>query len=257
MGKIDIAILIILGVFALIGMAKGFVKQILSFANLLVTIVLSFIAVKPVSVFLSGTKLAPMINEKVSEFLVSKGELFTTVIPSGATNDMLAPVVDQLGMPGFINKILLNLVTIDETAYGLTFSEILSQKIGPMLLIVIAFIALVVVIFIVMKLLVHFIDSAVKKSKAIGGVNKLLGFVLGLAKSVVIVSLVMLALSALSGFFPSINDFMILDMKIGVDGFGIGKFFYEKNPVIWVFENFIDMNKIIDSLKPITGEIIG
>ena len=35
MGKIDIIILIILGVFALIGFAKGFIRQVLSFANLL------------------------------------------------------------------------------------------------------------------------------------------------------------------------------------------------------------------------------
>ncbi|MDD3349210.1 MAG: CvpA family protein [Bacilli bacterium] len=257
MGKIDIAILIILGIFALIGFAKGFIRQVLSFANLLVAIILAFVAVKPVSVFLSGTKLAPAINEKVVEFLASKGEIFTTLIPVGATNEVLAPAVDQLGLPGFIDKILINLVTIDETTYGLTFSEVLAQKIGPMLLIVVSFIALVLVIFIIMKVLVHFIDSFVKNSKAISGINKLLGFALGFAKAVIIVSLLMLALSALGGFFPSINEFMLTDMKIGLEGFGVGKFFYEKNPVLWVFDNFIDLNKIIDSLKPITNQIIG
>ena len=75
MGKIDIAILIILGIFAIIGFAKGFIRQVLCFANLLVALFLAFVAVKPVSVFLSGTKLAPLINEKVVEFLASKGEI--------------------------------------------------------------------------------------------------------------------------------------------------------------------------------------
>lgn len=257
MGKIDIVILIILGIFALIGFAKGFVRQVLSFANLLVAIILAFVGVKPVSVFLSGTKLAPAINEKVAEFLASKGEIFTTPIPNGATNEMLTPAMDQLGLPDFIDKMLLNLITIDETSYGLTFSKILAEKIGPTLLIVISFIALVLVIFIVMKLLVHFIDSFVKNSKAISGINKLLGFALGFAKAVVIVSLLMLALSALGGFFPAINEFMLTDMKIGVEEFGVGKFFYEKNPVLWVFENVIDLNKILDSLKPITSQIVG
>jgi hypothetical protein len=46
---------------------------------------------------------------------------------------------------------------------------------------------------------------------------------------------------------------MIADMKIGIEGYGIGKFIYEKNPVLWVFDNYIDLNKIIESLKPITG----
>ena len=50
---------------------------------------------------------------------------------------------------------------------------------------------------------------------------------------------------------------MLTDMKIGVEEFGIGKFFYEKNPVLWVFENVIDLNKILDSLKPITNQIVG
>ncbi|HNZ77637.1 MAG TPA: CvpA family protein [Bacilli bacterium] len=253
MGKIDIIILIILGVFALIGFAKGFIRQVLSFANLLVAIILAFVTVKPVSVFLSDTKLAPFIHEKVVEFLASKGEIFTTPIPNDATNETLVPILDQLGLPGFIDKILLNLITIDETAYGLTFSEVLAQKIVPTLLIVISFIALVLVIFIVMKILIHFIDSFVKKSKAVSGINKLLGLALGFAKAIVIVSLLMLALSALGGLFPAINEFMIADMKIGIEGYGIGKFIYEKNPVLWVFDNYIDLNKIIESLKPITG----
>ena len=253
MGKIDIIILIILGVFALIGFAKGFIRQVLSFANLLVAIILAFVTVKPVSVFLSDTKLAPFIHEKVVEFLASKGEIFTTPIPNDATNETLVPILDQLGLPGFIDKILLNLITIDETAYGLTFSEVLAQKIVPTLLIVISFIALVLVIFIVMKILIHFIDSFVKKSKAVSGINKLLGLALGFVKAIVIVSLLMLALSALGGLFPAINEFMIADMKIGIEGYGIGKFIYEKNPVLWVFDNYIDLNKIIESLKPITG----
>lgn len=253
MGKIDIIILIILGVFALIGFAKGFIRQVLSFANLLVAIILAFVTVKPVSVFLPDTKLAPFIHEKVVEFLASKGEIFTTPIPNDATNETLVPILDQLGLPGFIDKILLNLITIDETAYGLTFSEVLAQKIVPTLLIVISFIALVLVIFIVMKILIHFIDSFVKKSKAVSGINKLLGLALGFAKAIVIVSLLMLALSALGGLFPAINEFMIADMKIGIEGYGIGKFIYEKNPVLWVFDNYIDLNKIIESLKPITG----
>jgi len=206
-----------------------------------------------VSVFLSDTKLAPFIHEKVVEFLASKGEIFTTPIPNDATNETLVPILDQLGLPGFIDKILLNLITIDETAYGLTFSEVLAQKIVPTLLIVISFIALVLVIFIVMKILIHFIDSFVKKSKAVSGINKLLGLALGFAKAIVIVSLLMLALSALGGLFPAINEFMIADMKIGIEGYGIGKFIYEKNPVLWVFDNYIDLNKIIESLKPITG----
>jgi len=253
MGKIDIIILIILGVFALIGFAKGFIRQVLSFANLLVAIILAFVTVKPVSVFLSDTKLAPFIHEKVVEFLASKGEIFTTPIPNDATNETLVPILDQLGLPGFIDKILLNLITIDETAYGLTFSEVLAQKIVPTLLIVVSFIALVLVIFIVMKILIHFIDSFVKKSKAVSGINKLLGLALGFAKAIVIVSLLMLALSALGGLFPAINEFMIADMKIGIEGYGIGKFIYENNPVLWVFDNYIDLNKIIESLKPITG----
>jgi hypothetical protein len=81
----------------------------------------------------------------------------------------------------------------------------------------------------------------------------LLGLALGFAKAIVIVSLLMLALSALGGLFPAINEFMIADMKIGIEGYGIGKFIYEKNPVLWVFDNYIDLNKIIESLKPITG----
>jgi hypothetical protein len=234
------------------GQFKG-IRQVLSFANLLVAIILAFVTVKPVSVFLSDTKLAPFIHEKVVEFLASKGEIFTTPIPNDATNETLVPILDQLGLPGFIDKILLNLITIDETAYGLTFSEVLAQKIVPTLLIVISFIALVLVIFIVMKILIHFIDSFVKKSKAVSGINKLLGLALGFAKAIVIVSLLMLALSALGGLFPAINEFMIADMKIGIEGYGIGKFIYEKNPVLWVFDNYIDLNKIIESLKPITG----
>lgn len=250
MGKIDIVILIILGIFTIVGLAKGFVKQILSTANLLVAIILAIVCVKPVSVALSDTIVSTKINSALVEYISGKGESFNSVIEEGTTTETLTAAIDGLGLPGFVDKMIVNSIKVDEASYGLTVSEFLSEKLGALLLVAVSFLALVIAIFIVMKILIHFIDSAISNSKGLSGINKLLGMILGLAKGIIVVSLLMLALSALGGFFGGINDFINADLNLGAEGFSIARYFYEKNPVLWLLENVIDLDSIIASLKP-------
>ena len=83
----------------------------------------------------------------------------------------------------------------------------------------------------------------------LGIANKLLGAALGLVKGLVLVSLAMLIVSILSGVVPSLNEFLITDLKLGEESFSIGKYFYEHNPLVELFRGSFRFDNILNNMN--------
>ena len=71
-GKADIVILIIVLLFGIAGLVRGFLKQILSVANGLVSIIISCLILTPATNLAMNTPLGDMVNDKVLEVVVEK-----------------------------------------------------------------------------------------------------------------------------------------------------------------------------------------
>mgnify|MGYP000979486039 CR=1 FL=1 len=243
MGKIDLAIIIIILLFTLIGFAKGFMKQVLSVANWLLGLIGSFLLIKPFSALLSKTEISASINNKVADWIATKGDTFNQLVDYNRVDEQLAEAISELGLPKFIASAITGGFHMTGAEGDITLAEALAPTLGSVILSVIAFILLFIILIILLKIIFKFLNS-IFDDGVLGVVNKLLGGVLGLLKGAVMVSLIMLLLSVLSGIIPGLNNFLIADLRLESEGFGIGKFFYESNPLLALIKgsfNFKDL----------------
>lgn len=246
MGKIDIAIILIIALFTVIGLFKGFMKQVLSVANWLVSLVGSFLLLKPVAAVLGKTALSTSINNKVANWISTKGDIFSQPLVTEQAGEQIAQGISELGLPKFIAEAISGWFKVSGTEGEKTLADVLAPAIGNIILTVIAFIALFIVLLIIFKIISGMLNNIVDNG-ILGALNKLLGGALGFIKGAVLVSIVMLLLSALSGVIPALNDFLVSDLKLGTDGFGIGKFFYEKNPLLGLLKGSFNFKEILSS----------
>lgn len=228
MGKIDLAIIIIMLLFVLFGFIKGFMKQILSVANWLLSLIGSFLFVKPFSALLSKTAIATSINGKVANWIATKGATFNEMIEPGRIKEQIAQGISELGLPKFIAEAIASGINIGGAEGDMTLAEVLAPSIGSIILTVVSFIMLFILLMIILKIIFNLLNNVFDEG-ILGAVNRLLGGVLGLIKGGVLVSLVMLLLSTISGIIPALNNFLVADLDSGI---GIGKFFYENNPLL-------------------------
>jgi uncharacterized membrane protein required for colicin V production len=246
MGTIDLIIIGIIGLFLIIGIAKGFMKQILSAANWLIALIGSFLLIKPVSALVAQTALKATINTKVGDWIASKGALFSTTISTGQASQQLTEAISELGLPEFIAKAIVGGLDLSSVE-GSTLAEVLAPTIGNIILTVLTFLALFILLMIICKVVFRLLNK-VFDSGVLGVVNRILGAALGLVKGAVLVSLAMLLVSALSGLIPSLNDFLTADLRLGTEGFGIGKYFYENNPIMALIKGSFNFKDILEEL---------
>ncbi len=246
MGIIDIAIIAIILLFLLIGFFKGFMKQILSTANWLLALVGAFLLVKPISGLLTETAIQTTINNKIIDWIASKGALFSEVIQTGQASEQLTNAISALGLPQFIANAIVNGLNLSSIE-GKTLAEVLAPTIGNIVLTVFTFLVLFILIMIIIKIVFRLLNKIFDKG-VLGIVNKILGSALGIVKGLVLVSLVMLLVSAVSGLIPSLNDFLVIDLKLDADGFGIGKYFYQSNPLVALIKGSFSFKEILEQI---------
>lgn len=248
MAKIDIGIYLLLLLMFLIGFSKGFIKQILSIANWFASLILAVLFVKPFSGLMAKTTLQTTINEKVISWIVSKGAIFQIPYDSSNGNAQISEAISEgLKLPKFIADIIAKGINFD-VPDGTTLADILGPAIGSLIMTVISFFIIFIGSLIVIKIVISILDLVFDKG-VLGLVNRLLGASLGLVKGLILVSLAMLFISILSGVIPSLNQFLINDLRLGEESFSIGKFFYEHNPIVELFKGSFKFDNIFGSLN--------
>lgn len=248
MGIIDIVIYILLLAMIIIGFSKGFFKQILSAANWLVSLILAILLVKPFSSLMGKTALQVSINSKVTAWVASKGDLFTMPYdPSSGNAQISEAISEHLKLPKFIADMIASGIKFD-VPDGTTLADLLGPAIGIIIMGILSFIILFIIFLIIIKIIVNLLNIVFDRG-VLGLVNKLLGAALGLVKGLIIVSLAMLLVSVLSGVLPAVNEFLVSDLKLGTDSFSIGKYFYEKNPLVELFKGSFSFDSVTQYLK--------
>jgi uncharacterized membrane protein len=150
------------------------------------------------------------------------------MIEPGRIKEQIAQGISELGLPKFIAEAIASGINIGGAEGDMTLAEVLAPSIGSIILTVVSFIMLFILLMIILKIIFNLLNNVFDEG-ILGAVNRLLGGVLGLIKGGVLVSLVMLLLSTISGIIPALNNFLVADLDSGI---GIGKFFYENNPLL-------------------------
>ncbi len=87
-------------------------------------------------------------------------------------------------------------------------------------------------ILIVIKLVAKLLNSFANKTVVVNVINRIIGLVIGLVKGAVIVCIVLFISSVIAKYSESVNNFLVNSLKLGTDATGIGKYLYENNPLI-------------------------
>ena len=230
MGIIDFCIIVIFAYYIVTGLEIGLSKQILSFANWLLALLLSFLLIKPFSRFLDNTVIFSLINQKVVAFFTGRAATFNIPFDYSNPEGQIGSALHILGLPRFIGEAVVHSIDINALAPNLTLGEVLASPVTGILLLIIGFIFLFIVFLLIARLMVSFIDDILSFS-FFGFINRLGGALFSLGKAVILVSVIMLLLSLLGSLIPAVNRFLFRDLQLYKTGFGLGRYFYRNNPL--------------------------
>ena len=204
MAVIDIVILCALAVFGIVGMIKGFLNTIISLFGNLASLVIAVLSAKPVSQFLDkifnivggiGGNIAKGLTSTVTPFQSANGSLTTLTgadLKTYLANDGLTFQERLFSL--FIED--SKTFTVDATNSSPLVSADASvvQYIGEKVAAIIALVIAVVVMFILLRIAIMLLAKlfdALTKNKAIGGLDRSVGFLFGLVKGALLVSVVL------------------------------------------------------------------
>lgn len=222
---VDVVLVLVLLIFALIGIKKGFFKSLLSLFNWVVCLGLSLWLAKYVASWIGNWfNMQNAIAGKISSALVgSNAELGNSVASFGSKDAIMQACANM----NFIMKKLIDSIfsanNVDFASEA-PVADIVGSGVARICVLAISAILLFIVIKIVLAILGKLFDN-ITRIKVLGGLNRALGFMFGLIKGACIVIIVNFVIVALS-LVPVINNNFV--KPVVQENTKIEKFVYEK-----------------------------
>ncbi len=201
MAVIDIIVIAVLVVFAIIGMIKGLLNTILSLFSTLASLSVSILCAKPVSKFLNsifnivggiGGKIASSLSGSIIPFQAAE-EAGSPI--SELTGEALKNYLAQETFQERIYRLFIEDSKVFEFSESATISDqTVVQYIGERIAAIIAVVIAVIVVFILIKIAVLLLSklfNALSKNRAINGLDRTLGLLVGVIKASVLICLVL------------------------------------------------------------------
>lgn len=231
MGILDILIIILISIFVIIGMIKGFTRQTLSSFAWLIALGVGVFLCKTVASLIENTNLGFSLTNTISTWITKKGGEAVTVVSPTITDELLGDALHSLGIPYVFHPFLIDHIDISE-AQNISIVSYVAPKITSFVLIIICFLVIYLIVFLLVKLLSKILGDAIKNSP-FSFLDRILGMIWGCLKGILVASVLMLIVSMVMSLpVQSINDWLIADMKLNTEDFGIAKFIYEHNPIL-------------------------
>ena len=112
MGVLDIIVLVVIGIFAVLGAIKGFIKSIFGLLSVTVAVLIASLLggeiAKLISSISSGTgaTFGADLANTIHEFLTSQGGIFTSIPTGGYTEGMVIDTLSTIGIPAVIGSVI-------------------------------------------------------------------------------------------------------------------------------------------------------
>ena len=207
---IDIVIGVIILVFAIVGICRGFIDYLLKMIGSIGAVLVGFFGANPFASFLDG----------IFHFTEPLGNVCLNGLSGSVPQDMLDTVLDASTKETFINKLAEDGLSIPESFIksivdgasvdaGQTFRYLIATGMGTIFASIIAGIVLFFIVKIIIFFLAKLFES--KENVAISGLNRALGMVVGIAKGVLIIIVAYTILTICCMIFPidvTINEWM-------------------------------------------------
>lgn len=215
----DFVILAVILIFAVYGLIRGFLKQIVGFISTIAALVIAyFFCAKLADLIIQNTSLGATLALRIRGLIGENWDVETSV------SELSAFIASQ-NWPTFLSQAVIKAVESLGTA-TVNFAEVASNTIAKYILIALSFVALCMaaklVLFILEKILAFIVNHTPIKI-----VDRVLGFVLAVVKCVILINLVL--------FF--INLFSIeplKEAKAALEQSTIANFFLTHNFFAWL-----------------------
>lgn len=201
---VDIVFVALVVLLAVIGLYKGFLKSAISVIGTAASALFAFLLAEPFGKLLEMIfKLTTVLKGKVAEWLYSLSEFFTIARAGESFSDISA----EMGSSGIskivqkLTNLLLKGINIPE---GESVGSIMGGKIAAILTTVIAFAVGFILIRIILKILEKLSDK-ITEVKIFGAIDKILGFVFGLAKGLLYAGIVAVVATVMGYFVPAVD----------------------------------------------------
>ena len=214
---VTIVVLVLLAFLMINGLRRGFLRILLTTFSLVITLVLAAVLLKPVSNFIQNkTSIGIGIEEKVGDFIDEK--------LAGVKDTKEDEIIDSLPLPSFLKKDLHENNTIAKyKEQGVnSFRDYAVKNITTIAVKAITYLALMIIIFLLLRLLLM-LTKFINKVPVIGGINRILGAILGLVEGLIIIWALCLLVMSFSG-----SEFGATCMKV-INNSVVLKFIYDNN----------------------------
>ena len=204
---IDIAIVLTLLCFAIVGFKKGFLKSIIAlFSTVVVLILAVYFANHFAKLINSIYDFTGFIAKKITPSIEKIDGIYASIFPAGMSgSEFYHAYIANSGTNTVLKKFFQYALKGfgADSLTGLKVSEVLAGSIASLIMTIIAGLLLFIIIKIALNLLSRLFDN-IASSKIFGGVNKLFGFVFGAAKGTVVILFFTLITIGVS-FVPKAN----------------------------------------------------
>ena len=200
---IDIAVLLIVFISCVDGIKKGFIKSLISTFGSLFAIIVALLLCSSVTSFLE-TKfgLITSISGGVGDVLT---KIFGEEIMLTTLRDATEGTLSQSNLTAWLIKIVLDLKVAGDIPLDYCLSDVISPVFGYYITCIISVIGLYIVLRIIFFIIGEFAKS-LHSLPIIGLLDKLLGFVFGVVKGVIIVQILFIVIRVIPlGFFQNIS----------------------------------------------------
>ncbi len=235
---VDIAVILIVLISCVVGLKKGFVKSLISTFGSLFAIILALLLCSSTTAFLE-TKfgLITTISSGVGGVLT---KIFGEEIMLTTLKDATEVSLTNSNLTAWLIKIVIDVKGVGDIPLDYTVSDVVSPVFGYYITCIISVVGLYIVLRIAFFIIGEF-AKGLHKVPIVGFVDKLLGFLFGLIKGVIVVQIIILIIRVVPlGFFQNI--------ALSIEQSAIARFIDKINLFSYMLSLVSEVN-LIDTIK--------
>ena len=231
MNYIDIGILVIIGLMAVSGYFRGFIKTLFNLVSMIITFAMTYYLYPYVSKFvMNETPLYKTIAEKIN------GNFdFEQLLQGAITKEMQLQAIENLPLPDMFKEILAgnNNPEMFKLLDVNSFTDYISSSLASIVVNIIVFVVLFFVIWIALNILVGVLDL-VAKLPGLKQLNELAGAGLGLIFGLLFVFVGFAVVSLIISVDQNIELVKMIEEST------VGAFLFNHNPIMEFLNNNVD-----------------
>ena len=225
-----ILILALMVFFVFRGYKKGFLRLAITTFSFVIVIILATSLATPVSNLLENTAIGTKVESSVSDLVESKTEEYLDGVQGSISSEDESSFIESLPLPSYIQNVLISGNTAEEYAQMQieTFEEYITAEVTEVILSAIAYVIVMIIASILLRVILR-LAKFVNKIPIIGGLNKILGALLGFCQALLIIWAIGLLIIAFSSTSIGSSAIAIIQNNAVLD------FLFDNNLLIVIF----------------------